>query len=96
MKRMITVAALAASLGGPMAARTTPVEAAPRPQEAAASETLAANGCASTGCPKQDQHGHPPVQCEFKSSMATGWQCLLICHYADSKWGTTIDASNCK
>ena len=51
--------------------------------------------CDSKGCPRLDQNGMPPVSCAYQSSMATGYQCIVICTYANSSWGTTVDSSNC-
>jgi hypothetical protein len=51
--------------------------------------------CDEKGCPKLDQHGHPPVSCTHQSGMATAWQCILLCTYSDSKWGTIVASSNC-
>ena len=51
--------------------------------------------CAVKGCPKLDEQGQPPTSCRYTSGMATGWQCILICAYPKSNWGTKVDSSNC-
>ena len=56
---------------------------------------VAATDCASKGCPRLDQHGCAPVSCVYNSGMATGWQCIVICTYKDTNWGTTVDSSHC-
>lgn len=67
----------------------------PDPLDPEHPKALAA-ACAATGCPKEDQHGHAPVKCEFKSGLATGFRCILFCSYPDSQWGSIVDASQCK
>jgi hypothetical protein len=68
----------------------------PTPDSAQAAVAKLADGaCPSKGCPKHDQHGHPPVSCAYKSGMATAWQCILLCTYEDSQWGTTVASSSC-
>lgn len=68
---------------------------APLPDPKDPARALAA-ACAAAGCPKEDQHGHAPVKCEFKSGLATGFRCILFCSYPDSQWGSIVDASQCK
>ena len=53
------------------------------------------DSCDTKGCPKLDQNGKPPVSCNYTSDMATGWQCILICTYKNTTWGTTVDSSYC-
>jgi len=56
----------------------------------------AAPACNEKGCPEQDEHGHSPVSCEFKDGIATGFRCILMCSYEDSKWGSIVASFNCK
>lgn len=99
LKTLIPTLALACL---PLAARTAEAPGHrrvptqdPAPDPAPTPDGLA-EGCVATGCPKADQHGHAPVKCEFKSSLATGFRCILFCSYPDSQWGSIVDSSQCK
>ena len=77
---------LAAEAVPSLSSGTNPLAASPQAGQAA---------CDSKSCPDLDQHGHPPLSCYYKSSLATGFQCILICTYKDTNWGTRVAASNC-
>ena len=69
-----------------------PAEATP---QVAPSPSASQEACATKGCPRLDQNGQAPVSCSYTSSMATGWQCILICAYPKTNWGTTRASSFC-
>lgn len=68
----------------------------PAPGDPARPEAARASACVASGCPRLDQHGHAPVNCEYKSGLATGFRCVLFCTYEDSQWGTLVDSARCK
>ena len=91
--KLITAFVLVVALGGVTLA-AAPAAPVHRPDPTVAGRA-SMEDCSPKGCPQLDQNGQPPVSCEYKSGMATGWQCILICTYPKSSWGTLSDASNC-
>jgi hypothetical protein len=87
MKLLIVFAALASAC---LAAQAPAPKPPPHPQAA-----LKDGGCDAKGCPQKDQNGDAPTSCEYMSGMATGWRCILTCHYPNSQWGALVDSSNC-
>jgi len=59
-----------------------PAEATP---QVAPAPSASQEACATKGCPRLDQNGQAP----------TGWQCILICAYPKTNWGTTRASSFC-
>ena len=68
----------------------------PEPPEGSRSTSASSTSCNDKGCPAQDQHGHPPVSCQYQYGISTGFRCILLCSYTDSQWGTIVDSSACK
>lgn len=77
-----------------LAAQEAPVPV-PDPRQPLALLGAEPGTCETKGCPQLDEHGHPPVSCQYKSGMATGWQCLIICTYEDGNWGTIVASARC-
>lgn len=65
-------------------------------REVAASPAVESVGCTTKGCPAQDQFGNPPLSCAYISDLSTGWQCIVICTYKTTSWGTKVDSDYCK
>ena len=65
------------------------------PKATSAQDVAELSSCNAKGCPKLDQNGKPPTSCQYTSGMATAWNCILICTYPMSNWGTKVDSSNC-
>lgn len=76
----------------PLAAQA-PASPTPQPEPRPLVEKAA--GCDAKGCPRLDQNGQAPTSCAYESSLATGFNCILLCTYPNSQWGTVVASSSC-
>ena len=96
MKLIHHLPALAALACLPLAAQDLPAQ----PPQASATLLAAkvpadTSACSPKGCPEKDQFGNPPLSCNYEYGMATGFHCILECHYKTTLWGSLVASSNC-